>query len=100
MDGTFSFSQKSEAIAFTHRIVEPTCAPAVRYDTVWRDSLHIDSLREVHYTRFTPDDIVLLSFTEAGQPRHLLKTERNQPNLLSFFFTARLTPPRHTRPQL
>lgn len=88
MDGTFSFSQKSEAIAFTHRIVEPTCAPAVRYDTVWRDSLHIDSLREVHYTRFTPDDIVLLSFTEAGQPRHLLKTERNQPNLLSFFFTA------------
>lgn len=88
MDGTFSFSQKSEAIAFSKEIIKPACEPAIRFDTVWHDSVHIDSLREVHYTRFTPDDILLLSFTETGQPRHLLKTERNMPNLMSFFFTA------------
>lgn len=88
MDGTFSFSQKSEAIAFSKDIIKPACEPAIRFDTVWHDSVHIDSLREVHYTRFTPDDILLLSFTETGQPRHLLKTERSTPGLMSFYFTA------------
>jgi hypothetical protein len=55
----YLFDQKSEAIAFMETVVEPFATPAVRPDTVWRDSITIDTIRMVNYTRFQPDDIVL-----------------------------------------
>lgn len=87
-DGDFRFSQKSEIIAFDTAVVEPTCAPDVRYDTLWRDTVHFDSIRAVPYTHFYPDNIVLKAFLEEGQDQHLLKTERPVPNRFTLYFTA------------
>lgn len=88
MDGDFRFSQKSEMIAYSRDSIRPSSFPDVRHDTLWVDSIHYDSIRTVPYTHFTPDDIVLLAFQESGQPRHLLKTTRENPENFTVFFTA------------
>ena len=88
MDGNFMFSQKSEMVAFDTLRFQASKRPDIRLDTVWRDSTHYDSIRAVPYTRYLPDDLVLLAFLEEGQDLHLLKTERNVPERFTIFFTA------------
>lgn len=88
MDGDFRFSQKGEMIAFSRDSIRPSSFPDVRHDTLWVDSIHYDSIRTVRYTHFMPDDIVLLAFLESGQPRHLLKTTRDNPENFTAYFTA------------
>lgn len=87
MDGTYTFSQKSEKIAFNHEIFVPSFKPDVRQDTIWADSLHIRSITPVHYTHFLPDDIMLRAFTELQTDRFFLKTERKQANRFDVFFS-------------
>ncbi|MBO5626550.1 MAG: Ig-like domain-containing protein [Prevotella sp.] len=87
MDGTYTFSQKSEKIAFNHEIIVPSFKPDVRQDTIWSDSLHIRSITPVHYTHFLPDDIMLRAFTELQTDRFFLKTERKQANRFDVFFS-------------
>ncbi len=86
-DNDYIFNQKSEQVAFNDDIIEPTFKPDVRPDTIWRDSLHIDSISLVPYTHFIPDDIVLLAFTELQTNRYLIKTERKQADSFTMFFS-------------
>ena len=46
-DGNYMFSQKSEMLAFSHQTYKPHAEPDTRQDTLWRDSLHIDSIMQV-----------------------------------------------------
>lgn len=84
----YYFDQKSEMIAFSDRKITPSFKPDVRQDTVWHDSIHYDSIVDVHYTHFFPDDIVLLAFTETSQTRYLLKSERPVLNKFTLYFTS------------
>lgn len=86
-DNNYTFSQKSEQLAFSHDIITPSFKPDVRQDTLWRDSLHIDSIMRVPYTHFLPDDIVLRAFTETQTDRYLVKTERTEPDHFTMFFS-------------
>ena len=86
-DNNYTFSQKSEQLAFSHDIITPSFKPDVRRDTLWRDSLHIDSIMRVPYTHFLPDDIVLRAFTETQTDRYLVKTERTEPDHFTMFFS-------------
>lgn len=86
-DGNYRFSQKSEMIAFSHSVYQPASMPAIRQDTVWRDSLHIDSIIRVPYTRFIPDDIVLLAFQEPQTDRYFLKSERIDEHKFTLYFS-------------
>lgn len=87
-DGDFAFSQKSEQIAFMPQTLTPAAFPDTRYDTLWIDSTRYDSIRIIPYTHFTPDDVVLLAFQEANQPRFRLKDERSDLNNFKIWFTA------------
>ena len=87
MDANYMFSQKSEMIAFSHQTYKPTAGPDIRQDTIWRDSLRIERIERVGYTHFLPDDIILRAFTEEQTDRYLLKTERQQPELLRIYFS-------------
>ena len=87
MDGDFCFKQMGEMVAFNHETFSPSSKPDTRTDTVWRDSLHIDALLKVPYTHFLPDDVTLLAFTHPQTDRNLLKTEREEPNKFSLYFT-------------
>jgi len=86
-DGNYRFNQKSEMIAFSHDIFTPRAAPDIRQDTIWRDSLHIDSIAQVPYIHYYPDDIVLTAFQEVQTDRYLLKTERKDADRISMFFS-------------
>ena len=46
-DGDFTFSQKSEMVAWDTTVISTSCRPDIRMDTVWRDSTHYDSIRVV-----------------------------------------------------
>lgn len=87
-DGDFAFSQRSERIAFSPRVLLPNAFPDTRYDTLWVDSTRYDSIRVVPFTHYQPDDITLLAFQEANQPRQLLKTDRSDLNNFKMWFTA------------
>ena len=86
-DDNFVYSQKSEMLAFSHDTFEPSWKPDTRQDTIWRDSLHIANIVQVPYTHFLPDDITLLAFTAVQDNRYLVKTERQEPNKIGFFFS-------------
>ena len=86
-DGDFRFGQKSEMLGFNHEVYVPSSKPDVRVDTIWRDSLHIETFRQTPYTHFLPDDVTLLAFTHIQTDRYLLKTERKDPEKFTMFFT-------------
>lgn len=86
-DGDYRFSQKSEQIAFQKETITPSFCDATRQDTTWLDSLHIKDITRVGYTRFTPDDIVLRAFTAPTTDRFLVKTERNEADHFTMFFS-------------
>lgn len=86
-DNNYIFNQKSEQLAFSHDIIEPTFKPDIRQDTIWRDSLRIDSIRRVPYTHFLPDDIVLRAFTEEQTDRYFLKAERTHADRFTLYFS-------------
>lgn len=84
----YIFDQKSEKIAYQEMIIEPFAAPAVRPDTVWRDSVTIDTIRMVDYIRFQPDDIVLRLFNEEMYMQQLVKYPRQDHHKIVMFFAA------------
>ena len=88
MNRNYKFDQKAEDIAFHDSLIVPSFEPAIRMDTVWKDSVTVDSIKEVHYTRFTPDDIILSLFNENSQTQYLSKTERPAKNQLAFHFNS------------
>lgn len=87
MDGDFLRS-KGEMMAALRGTVTPSGFPAVRYDTVWHDSIRYDSIRTVHYTHYVPDDLVLLAYTEKPTERYFLKSQRDVPEWFRIYFTA------------
>ena len=55
----YKFDQPGEDIAFLDSLIIPTFEMASRQDTIWKDSLTIDTILTVGYTHFYPDDIQL-----------------------------------------
>jgi uncharacterized protein (DUF2141 family) len=84
----YTFDQKTEEIAFYDSLIVPSFEPAIRMDTVWMDSLTVDTIKEVRYTRFTPDDLTLFLFKENFETQYLSKTERPKQNQLVFHFNS------------
>ena len=93
MDGNqnYLFDSKTEAVAFLDSLVVPDMRPAIRQDTVWNelDTLAYDTIYEVHYTRFLPDNLILRSFKEENPMQYLVKSEREQLNRFSLYFSAK-----------
>ena len=87
-DQNFMFNQKSEQIAFLDSFITTSAHPHMRADTVWRDSLTIDSIRHVSYTHYYPDDLVLRAFKEDAMALYLLKAERLAPTHFQVYFSA------------
>ena len=86
----YKFDQPGEEIAFNDSIIIPSLELTTRQDTLWKDSLTIDTIRTVAYTRYFPDDIELRLFKESFVRQYLLKPERQQENLLTIRFNAPL----------
>ncbi|MCE5225797.1 MAG: Ig-like domain-containing protein [Porphyromonadaceae bacterium] len=90
----YMFDQPGEDIAFSDSLYTTTFEFTSRNDTVWKDSLTVDSIKLVNYTRFMPDNIQLLLFKEKFDRQYLTKSERTQENR----FTIRFNSPVDTVP--
>ena len=88
VDGDYHLTQKGEQMAFNREVIVPSSKPDVRQDTLWRDSLRIDSISRVGYTHFLPDNIMLRAFTHVQTDRFFTKAERTLPECFSLVFTA------------
>ena len=88
VDGDYHLTQKGEEMAFNREVIVPSSKPDVRQDTLWRDSLRIDSISRVGYTHFLPDNITLRAFTHIQTDRFFTKAERTLPECFSLVFTA------------
>ena len=86
----YLFDQPGEDIAFLDSLIIPSFESTIRHDTIWKDSLTVDTILVVNYNRFTPDDIVLRLFKEKFQRQYMLRPERTQNNLFTLRFNAPL----------
>ncbi len=84
----YKYDNPQEAIAFLDSIVIPSSMPAVRQDTVFKDSVTIDTIKTVDYTRFLPDDLILRSFESGFQRKYFQKHERPSREKLIVYFAA------------
>lgn len=95
-DGDYKLSQRGEMLGYSHDIIVPTCKPDIYQDTIWMDSLRISDIKRVPYTHFMPDDVCIRAFTQKLTDRYLIKTERQNPEKFSVYFST----PSDTLPKL
>ena len=91
IDNDFRYT-RGEMLAFSRDTIIPSSFADTRHDTLWADTVHIDTIRAVPFTHYMPDNVVLTAFTESNISRHLLKAQR-EPAWFRVFFTA---PSSHT----
>lgn len=84
----YFFDQPGEELAFYDSIILPTFEPSIRQDTIWKDTITVDTIMMVEYTRFLPDDIIMRLFKEDFQRQYMLRPERPQDRLFSLKFNA------------
>ena len=91
MDGNqnYLFDSKTEAIAFSDSIIIPTMMSATRQDTIWKDTLTIDTIKTIGYTRFMPDDIILRVFKEENTRQYFSRGQRDKENHFVLKFSAK-----------
>ena len=91
MDGNqnYLFDSKTETVAFSDSLVVPSFMQATRQDTLWKDSLNIDTIKTVGYTRFMPDDIILRAFKEENTRQYLARSQRDAENHFILKFSAK-----------
>ena len=87
----YLFDSKTEIIAYSDSIIIRSMEPATRQDTTWNaiDTLKIDTIKTIHYTHFMPDNLVLRAFKEENTMQYLAKSEREQLNRFSLYFSAK-----------
>lgn len=91
MDGNqnYLYDSKTEMVAFSDSIIIPTMEAAVRQDTLWKDTVTIDTIKSVGYTRFLPDDLILRAFKGVNERQYLAKSDRDKENHFVLSFSAK-----------
>ena len=86
----YKFDQPGEDIAFLDSVIVPSFELTTRQDTIWKDSLTIDTIRTVGYTRFFPDNIELRLFKEKFERQYMVKPERPDEKYFTLRFNSKL----------
>lgn len=87
---TYMYTNLGANIAFLDTIIQPSSKPDMHKDTVFTVNngvKTIDSIKDVHFTHFIPDNIVLRTFVSDFRRRYLQKYER-MPNRIMLYFGA------------
>ena len=85
----YTFDQPGEDIAFIDSIFIPSFEPAIRMDTIWADSITVDTIMKIDYTRFTPDDLRLFLFKEDYERQFLSRPTRSDYSMTFKFNSAK-----------
>lgn len=83
-----NFYQPGEALAFTPSVFTTSLENYMRSDTIWKDSITVDTIMTVPAIRYLPDDVVLRYFKDETTRQYLVKSERTVPHRISMFFNT------------
>jgi uncharacterized protein (DUF2141 family) len=78
--------QPGEAVAFYDSIIIPEVKLEQRSDTLWTDSVTVDTVHVFMQTVYTPDDILIKLFKETKKRQYLVKAERADNKYFHLFF--------------
>lgn len=84
----YKFDNPSENIAFLDSTITPSVTMVLHTDTIWADSITIDTIKTMTLPHFYPNNIVLKVFNEQFKTRYLEKFERKERNRFSLVFAA------------
>jgi len=80
--------QPGEDAAFIDSLVTPNAISAMKNDTIWKDSVTIDTIKNVTFTNFQPQNILFKLFRESYKRQYLVKSERKQPECFTFYYNT------------
>lgn len=80
--------QLGEGAALNEKVFETSMEDYMRQDTVWKDSLTVDTIRQVKAVRFLPNDVALRYFKDVKKKQYLLKSERPAQHKVSLLFNT------------
>ncbi|MDO4770418.1 Ig-like domain-containing protein [Porphyromonas sp.] len=89
-DGNYRYDNPTDGIAFLDSAVVTTSMIAMRNDTIRKDSITIDTIIPVLYTRYLPDDLVLRYFVGKTERRFLKKRERKDSMMIELEFNDKI----------
>lgn len=82
------YYQPGETLGLCDSLVTPTFRVEEMHDSVWKDSLHFDSIRTYMGIRYLPDDITFRLFKENKKRQYFVKSERKDPFSFNLFFNT------------
>ncbi len=80
--------QTGELLAFTDSVFTPTMRREIKADTIWKDTVEIDTIIIAERTIANLDNIVLYVFKEDKQRRFFMRCFRDEPNNFRLIFSA------------
>lgn len=82
------YYQPGEAVAFIDSLVSPTTVIEQMRDTIWKDSITVDSVKTFMGVRFLPDNLLFKLFKENKKRQYFVKSERKQAQYFQLFFNT------------
>ena len=80
--------QPGEGLALHDSLETPTFRIEEMKDTVWKDSVTVDSIHTYMGTHFLPDNVTLQFFKENKKRQYFVKYERKEPFVFSLIFNT------------
>lgn len=90
----YHFDQPGESIAYYDSIIRPYTEPCTKNDTIWKDSITVDSIKIRKVTCYKPDNLILKYFQEEFGRQYLSKRSRPSRDkiMLTFGYKAEALP--------
>lgn len=86
VNSNYYFDQPGESVAFLDSVFTPVMIENVRFDTIYKDSVTIDTVKSVRSVKYLPDSIILQLFEEEIVRQSFKKAEFTSETTVELYF--------------
>lgn len=86
VNSNYYFDQPGEAVAFLDSVFTPKMIEKVRFDTIYKDSVTIDTVKRFRSVRYLPDSVTLQLFEEEIVRQSFKKAELTSETTVELYF--------------
>lgn len=86
VNSNYYFDQPGESVAFLDSVFTPKMIEKVRFDTIYKDSATIDTIKSVRSVKYLPDSIILQLFEEEIVRQSFKKAEFTSETTVELYF--------------
>lgn len=86
VNSNYYFDQPGESVAFLDSVFTPVMIENVRFDTIYKDSVTIDTIKSVRSVKYLPDSIILRLFEEEIVRQSFKKAELTSETTVELYF--------------